>query len=313
MPLKKLEHKKIVTDAGTDVRSEINEDIVTEYAADIKKGDKFPPMVVFDTKDGLLLANGFHRLFGYERQGWKSSICDVRTGKRSDAIKFALGSNTDHGLRRTNADKRRAVEIALKEFPDSSDRVIADICAVSHPFVAEIAKGSGGNVTTSNGKKPNKSQESEPVKRKGKDGKKYKAPARPSASLPPKRPEEPPAKTKDATNIEVPEEIVEYWDTTFSESQRLLTLVSEVRTRLKRAQESNEPAFRELKASFNGIVAHLDQVYADLKCVKPYAVCPECNGVKTKGCEVCRGRGFISEFYWKNNISIELKKATGRE
>ena len=51
---------------------------------------------------------------------------------------YSLGANQSNGLRRTNADKRHAVELALKEFPKLSDRAIAEMCGVSQPFVSEF-------------------------------------------------------------------------------------------------------------------------------------------------------------------------------
>lgn len=43
-----------------------------------------------------------------------------------------------NGLRRSNADKRRCVEIALKEFEKMSCRAIADLRGVSNHMVDEI-------------------------------------------------------------------------------------------------------------------------------------------------------------------------------
>src|ERR1035437_2998022 len=60
---------------------------------------------------------------------------EVRQGTRLDALKFSLSANHQHGLRRTNEDKRHAVEIALCEFPGWADRAIAQVCGVSHPSV----------------------------------------------------------------------------------------------------------------------------------------------------------------------------------
>ena len=49
-----------------------------------------------------------------------------------------MGQGLAGTLRRTNADKRRAVEIALKEFPKLSSREIAKVCAVSDEFVNKV-------------------------------------------------------------------------------------------------------------------------------------------------------------------------------
>ena len=63
-------------------------------------------------------------------------------------------------LRRTNADKRRAVEIALKEFPKLSSREIAKVCAVGDQLVNQLRD----------------SRSSETATRIGADGKERKMP-----------------------------------------------------------------------------------------------------------------------------------------
>ena len=65
-----------------------------------------------------------------------------------------------HGLKRTNADKRRSVELALAEWPNVSDRQIAEICAVGHDMVAGIRAGQLAENASC-----------EPQPRVGKDGK----------------------------------------------------------------------------------------------------------------------------------------------
>jgi len=57
--------------------------------------------------------------------------------------------------RRTNADKRRCVELAIKEFASLSSRAIAELCGVSDPFVLQIRQVltvSNATRTTSDGR-----------------------------------------------------------------------------------------------------------------------------------------------------------------
>lgn len=51
-----------------------------------------------------------------------------------------LGANAHHGLRRTNTDKRKAVETLLKdgEWAKWSNNKIAKMCGVSQPFVSSL-------------------------------------------------------------------------------------------------------------------------------------------------------------------------------
>lgn len=66
-------------------------------------------------------------------------------GGRIDALKAALSANAAHGIRRGNADKRRAVEIALREFPKLSSRMIAELCGVSDKTVGTVRETCGNS------------------------------------------------------------------------------------------------------------------------------------------------------------------------
>ncbi len=115
---------------------------------------------------------------------------------------------------------------------------------------------------------------------------------------------------KDGTGIEVPPEILELWNRT-ADAQEFLSTISQLRGALKKAQAEKDILFVE--TDFTNNLAMLNQVYVDLAQAKPYAVCPECNGVKPKGCSVCSGRGFVSEFYWIHKVPQETKDLTGRK
>jgi ParB-like chromosome segregation protein Spo0J len=52
--------------------------------------DRLPPVVVFDTQDGLLLADGHHRLAAAAAEGRETIEADVRIGSRSDALAYAV-------------------------------------------------------------------------------------------------------------------------------------------------------------------------------------------------------------------------------
>jgi uncharacterized ParB-like nuclease family protein len=136
--VKKLKLDEICIDGGTQTRAQINQDTIAEYAADMEAGHKFPDVVVFHDGKVYWLADGFHRVLAAERLTFKDINCDVHKGGKLDAIKYALSANTTHGLPRTNKDKRRCVEVALEHWGKFSDRKIADMCGVSHPFVSEV-------------------------------------------------------------------------------------------------------------------------------------------------------------------------------
>lgn len=138
MTIKHLPIGDISIDGGTQARVEINAATVDEYAEALTEGEKLPPVIVFFDGAQNHLADGFHRYHGNRKIGATTIECDIRTGTLRDARLFAYGANRDHGLRRTVADKRRAVAGMLADCPDWSDRAIAKHVGVSHPFVAAI-------------------------------------------------------------------------------------------------------------------------------------------------------------------------------
>src|SRR6056297_698154 len=130
----------ISTDAGTQARAKLDQQTVDAYASDMDNGAVFPPVVVFYDGDKHYLADGFHRVAAMKKLGHGGTSCDVRPGTRRDALLFAAGANATNGLRRTNEDKRRAVQMLLgdDEWAKKSDRWIAEKCGVSDKTVAKL-------------------------------------------------------------------------------------------------------------------------------------------------------------------------------
>lgn len=110
-------------------------EVVNEYAERMIAGDKFPEVVLFGDKDKSWIGDGWHRISAARQLDLIEINVDLKPGTRTDALKYALSANSLHGHRRTNADKRRCVEIALEEFPKMSSRAIAEMCGVSDVFV----------------------------------------------------------------------------------------------------------------------------------------------------------------------------------
>jgi hypothetical protein len=139
-------------------RAAIDPDTVRDYADAIKAGVQLPALVAFeDSEDpgrGCWLADGFHRQLAYREAGVLEVLVDLRRGTRRDALRHSIGANDSHGLRRTRADKRRAVTTALAdaEWSQLSDRELAEMTGTSHTFVGivrrELAEPEGGNVAT---------------------------------------------------------------------------------------------------------------------------------------------------------------------
>lgn len=134
---------KIRIDGDTQGRTEINYDVVTTYAEKMREGIVFPPVVAYFDGANYWLADGFHRYHGHKANASKDIEVDVKEGTQRDAQLYSFGANDDHGLQRTVQEKRRAVLRMLDDFEWSelSDREIARICKVSHPFVSKLREG----------------------------------------------------------------------------------------------------------------------------------------------------------------------------
>ena len=76
----------------------------------------------------------------HETEGRTTIQAENHEGTKRDAILYACGSNATNGIRRTNADKRQAVERLLgdAEWSKWSDREIARRAAVGNRFVTNI-------------------------------------------------------------------------------------------------------------------------------------------------------------------------------
>jgi ParB-like nuclease domain len=156
----------ICADAGMQTRARIDDVVVADYTEAMLAGAQFPPVVVFQSHGQFILADGFHRLRAARKARFDTIAAEVRQGNRLDALRYSLGCNHTHGLRRTNEDKRHAITVALREFSRLSDRMIADLCGVAHASVAAV-RGQLVNLTSC-------------ALRTGKDGKTRRLPGKPA-------------------------------------------------------------------------------------------------------------------------------------
>jgi hypothetical protein len=313
--------EKLETD-GLQTRAALNMDAVREYAEQERAGKKFPPVTVFRDSRGLLLvADGFHRLAAARQNGRTTVACEVHEGEFADALRHALGANQEHGLRRTNEDKKHAVLMAyerrktlgLPEVPSAS--LIAEMVGVHHTFAA-------GQLATVAGWK--NAQE-----RTGADGRTRSLPPtrphekavlppppeRPTAhpTRPPVRPveaPEPPVERAPRRTVEtpldgrgkpVPPGLVELWSRR-DEVATIAQLISKARCAIREAQQGDDPLWGEI--NFSSVLSHLDMAFAETAAAEPWCTCPSCQGI---GCKFCKGRGLMSKYRFDNVVPRELK------
>lgn len=144
-------------DGGTQPRSKLYEDVVADYVEDMEQGAEFPPVVVYYDGEEYWLADGFHRVRAKEATGAKEIAAEIISGNLREAILHSVGANAAHGFRRTNADKRRAIERLLRdpEWSRWSDREIARKCSVTGKMVGSVRRDLSSTYSQTDSKEEN--------------------------------------------------------------------------------------------------------------------------------------------------------------
>jgi hypothetical protein len=144
MPALKIQ--QIERSGGTQIRSQYDGAAIQRYKEVWEARIELPPVIVFYDGTKYWLADGFHRV----EAKWSAELplpqamreieCDVRSGTQRDAVKYALGANSDHGLPRTGEDIRRAIARCLDdaEWSELTNVAISKICKCSESMVRKV-------------------------------------------------------------------------------------------------------------------------------------------------------------------------------
>ena len=140
--MKRLNIAVIRIDGGTQVRKQLNQEKVQEYAELMLDKTVFPPITVFFDGSDYWLSSGFHRYFATKQTGSVSIDCEIIEGTVRDAKLYAYGANK-HGLPHTSEENR---QIVIEMFSDPewskwSNNQIAKHIGVSGMTIGRIRKG----------------------------------------------------------------------------------------------------------------------------------------------------------------------------
>lgn len=282
---KKFPIEDIVRDASCQSRAVGNPEVTDDYAAHLRAGGELPPVEVFLVGGVPYVTDGFHRLDAHIGVGTSFVRCVVvGTGTLAEAGWRATAANQAHGLRRTNADKRKAVRNALTNpiGAEQSSRVVAEHVGVSHELVAsirrEIEARDVSDSDTSAGKPNDSVKRRDSLGRMQPDTKPSPKPARPESRVeldaePVWTPPTPKARPLDETPTATPREDCRTW-------LEAADVLMAARLRCKALL----PAER-----FSRVEAALRAEERLLRASVP-VVCPECHGA---GCQGCQRRGWV--------------------
>jgi ParB-like chromosome segregation protein Spo0J len=100
-----------------------------------------PPIVVH--RPTMRVIDGRHRLRAAVRQGESTIAARLLDCDEDEAFVIAVGLNVAHGLPLALADRKRAAERIIGNYPQWSDRRVAAVTGVSPGTVAEIRRRAG--------------------------------------------------------------------------------------------------------------------------------------------------------------------------
>src|SRR5947208_12939427 len=109
----RLKIADILATSPVDPEAHLDPDRVERYRQSV---DRVAPVVVFDTEDGLLLADGYHRVAAALREGREIIEAEVRSGSRHEALERALvrvkgGSRRNPRVPAASSEKRSRIGI----------------------------------------------------------------------------------------------------------------------------------------------------------------------------------------------------------
>jgi hypothetical protein len=292
-------------------RVQLNNDTVVEYADAMGRKEKLPPIVCYHDGSTYWLADGFHRYHAARKRSEKWIDAQVIKGSRDDARWHAAGANTAHGLKRSPADKRRAVRLALELRPNLSDRAIAQHCGVAVMTVGAVRREAS---SVQNGQMATRTAVRNGVEypirtagiNEGRRAQATESPVEPSdpwedsegedepAAAPVKAAAAPakPARV-DGKGRVIPENIAEAFLDQRADVNEWLADFRAISERLLGQRTKSgyaSLAWPEIEAALLRVA---NAVRAE---ALPYAVCPYCSG---DGCDACKGNGWLPRAGWQ--------------
>lgn len=287
MKAKKLLIDVLDLDADTQSRVALSKETIAEYVEAIRDGVELPPIDVFFDGADYYIGDGWHRAYAWLAAQKINIPITMHNGGQRDALLFAAGANQGHGLKRTNADKRRAVEIMLRdaEWGEWSNVKIAEHCGVGDMLVADVRRQVPDSGTSeeldeeddakeSDGE-PTPSEPPKPVTRVGKDGKRYPVKEKPA---PPKGPS--------IATLAMPYKRA---------CNDLVRIKSDLNAIAKDEKEGAHLATKIVR-----ITRDIDDLRGAINQSEPLELCGKCGG---EGCQHCARTGF-----WTRMTVNSLKK-----
>lgn len=162
------------------VRVELDQDTVDEYAQHLDDGGELEPIHVFENdppkngdapKPPVFAVDAHHRIGAYLKAERTKIPAFIHRGEEFEALEMAIQRNCHHGLRMGRQDKYKAVKMAIENavLRRKSNKYLAQLCGVSPTFIARFREGKI-RITGSGPRKKSARAPKEPVTTAGDPG-----------------------------------------------------------------------------------------------------------------------------------------------
>lgn len=275
----KIELSDLVLRDSLQTRVDTHPDAIEDYAAAYSDDAQMPAIEVMEIDGRPHVVDGFHRVAAAIAAGltWVR-VTHVRGATLEDAMWHAASRNSHHGLRRSSADKRRAVWVALDSGTgmEVSDNVLAEHCGVSRGLVSAVRAEYEARCeihAEAAGVAPEL-----PSKRTGADGKSYPVQRQPAPAT---EPSDDPPPDETTANDE-------------SEAHQLGTWLAAVAADTESMREALLGMSRQTKTmpwsprAGRELAKAMHDLRGGIRANQP-VLCSQCDGV---GCVGCRDRGW---------------------
>jgi len=131
----KIKLADLEIDPTVQIRRSNHEPTIRRYQESF---EKLPPIDVFKTPEGLLLADGFHRTAAAQRLGLDTIEATVHHGSRADALEFAVVANTKNADPLTPEERDDGIRRLKQLHPDWAMRRLAEAMSVSQRAVQRV-------------------------------------------------------------------------------------------------------------------------------------------------------------------------------
>jgi ParB-like chromosome segregation protein Spo0J len=146
LPLEQLH-----VDPECQVRVRLDAAALDDYAAvyaDEEMARSMPPITAYPVNGHFVIVDGFHRYYAALKSGLETvpvRVLKPNVGEEDAAVEartLALQANQEHGVRLAPADRRRAVELALRNpwLADASVRRLSEVLGLPSTTIYRIRK-----------------------------------------------------------------------------------------------------------------------------------------------------------------------------